>query len=257
MARHLIGARPIGPEDREIYAIAGASNGSGRGLLTDLTGTEFPNASRVKNFNNAWQLVPGVEPIDDATGQLDSISADATAGVGPGMAFGSTLAGLRRGKQIVLVPCAVGSSTVGNWAAGNLSRTTMYGSMIARLKAAVALGGTIKGAIWYLGGNDCDTSAHVTAWPAAFNAILSAMRTDLGIADLPMVMSVLCDDNPSDPLLTNWQAMQTNQAAMTGSNFAVVDARGLPRKPDDLVHLSTAGQLANGAQYATAMQGLL
>jgi hypothetical protein len=237
---------------RDIFILAGQSNMSGRGLLSEMPA--LPYSRWVKNFSNAWTWQGGAEPIDSATGQVDTVSIDLDAAVGPSMAFGSALAGLRPGREIGLVPCALGGSTMDEWAQ-NPSRSTLYGSMLARaIEASKA--GTLKGAIFYQGENDTDTLDHVNTWVSRCAAMIASLRSDLGLPNLPFIVTEIgpSDGNPSFPYTSE---MQAAQAGMTGSNLAVVSAADLTTKSDDLIHLTTASQMILGSRYATAMQTML
>src|SRR5215210_7641774 len=77
------------PNNLYLIALVGQSNASGRGDLAELP-PDFPaNANRLWNFTNVytWQH-PAKEPIDDPVGQVDSVSTDTEAGVGPGLSIG-------------------------------------------------------------------------------------------------------------------------------------------------------------------------
>lgn len=248
-----LGLRPtIVPPPREIFLLAGASNMSGRGLLSEVPA--FVNAGRVKVYSNAGAWMPGAEPTDDATGQVDAVSSDSgVAAASPGMSFGTSLAALRFGKQIGLVPCAKGSSTMDDWAQ-NASRSTLYGSMIARATEAAATG-TIKGVLFYGGGNDTTSLASVNAFPSKFYAWMADVRADLGLPDLPFISTVL-GPYSADP--NGWeQAMRDKQAAMAAPGLAVVSAADLTGKVGDIAHLDTVSIVIIGRRYATAMAGML
>lgn len=227
---------------------------SGRGLLSEVP--SFENASRIKMFSNAWVWTQAYEPVDDPTGQIDSVSNDGSAAmVSPGMSFANRLAYLRSGREIALVPCAKGSSTLANWAK-NLSRTTLYGSMIARAKEAEKQG-VLKGVIWWQGKNDAVNLTATQAWAANCNQWISDVRSDLGIPDLPVVVVVI--DNQEGVTSTPYYVsqMQAQQRSVVGPKIAQVETAGLTMKVGDPVHLGTAGQLIAGVRMAEAMNSIL
>lgn len=253
MGRSVIKARPVDAIiPRDVFILAGQSNMSGRGLLSEVPA--FANAPMVKVYSNAGAWVGGYEPTDDSAGQVDSISLDASPGAGPGMAFANALAGLRPGREVGLVPCAKGSTNLDQWAR-NLSRSTLYGSMIARAKEAAAQG-VLKGLIFYQGENDADTLDHANTWDDRCYDFIANVRSDLGISDLAVIVTALGPDpgNPSFPYHAN---VRSAQLAMTGSNLAVVTAADLTGKSGDTIHLNTASQMILGDRYASAMNALL
>lgn len=237
----------------DIYILAGQSNMSGRGLISEVP--IFDNYAKILSYSNAGKWVYGTEPIDDATGQVDSVSADAPAAAGPSMTFADALYDLRPGRYVGLVPCAEGGSSIASWAR-DLSRSTLYGSMIARAQEAAA-SGALKGFIWYQGESDADTTAHANAWAAAFTQIVTDMRSDLGF-NIPGVMTVIGPD-PSDAVnFPAWSTLVANQQGMTlPDGVARVSANDLTAQPADLIHLTTASQVTLGGRMATAMAGLL
>lgn len=234
---------------REIYILAGESDMSGRGDLGSLP--SFGNASKIVNYANSGAWVAGAEPIDDDTDQVDVVSADSIATASPGMAFADALSSLRGGRQIGLVPCAKGGSWMTDWAR-NLSRSTLYGSMIARAQEAAAAG-VIKGLIFMQGKNGSADLAEANAWGDNFDQFVSDVRSDLGIADLAVIVTVV----NTTPGGTYISTIQDAQLAMTGTGIAVVDARDLPDQGDSARHLTTAGLVTLGERYADAMDDLL
>lgn len=237
---------------RHIYILAGQSNMSGRGELNELP--SFTRAGRVKIFSNAWHWVAGSEPVDSPVGQVDSVSLDSNAAASPSMAFGDALAGLTPDVEIGLVPCAKGGSSLDDWSR-NLSRSTLYGSMFARSQEA-AKDGEIKGVILYQGENDADTLEHANTWASRCYELIADVRADLGIPNLPFIVTVLGPD-PEDPLFPYHSLVQSQQQGMSGLGIAVVSAADLTGKVGDPIHLDTGSLVTLGQRYATAMQGLL
>lgn len=240
-------ANEAAPIQRQNFILAGQSNMSGRGSLTGLP--TFDNAARIFNFNNAWNWVGGAEPIDSQAGQIDTVSSD-NAGVGPSMAFADGLADLRPSMEIGLIPCAKGGSGITAWARST-SRSTLYGSMLARANAAGALG-PIAGLLFYQGEEDAKTLAAKNAYAAKLDQFLADVRSDFGDT-LPVIITALGPLDAGDfPYRSD---IRTIQQAAADSITAVVDAGDLTNF--DGVHLNTASQLTLGGRYATAMDGLI
>lgn len=236
---------------RNIFILAGESDMSGRGLLSELP--TFPNAHRVKVFSNAWEWVDGIEPVDNPAGQLDTVSLDATAGASPGMSFGNALAALRPSMEIALVPCARGGSRMTDWSR-NLSRSTLYGSMIARAQEA-AHTGPIKGVLWFQGKNGSEDEAEAEAWDENCRQLIADVRSDLGTPNLPFVVTVMNTMATEDAPYQD--AIQAAQLDMDLPGTAVVDARDLPHDMDAARHLTTEGLALLGVRYAIAVNALL
>lgn len=176
----------------DIVILAGQSNMSGRG--TPFSGTTDRVNSRVDQWKTHGTL--GIQP---ATEPLDM--HDTPSGIGPGLQFARWYAARRLSpnRRVLLVPAAHGGTRItvdAHWrrgVAGNL-----YANMItqttAALAAANAIAGTsnrIVGMLWCQGESDGDASVTGPAYLADFDAILNGVRTDLGIADLPLVVMTM------------------------------------------------------------------
>ena len=122
------------PQTFDVYVLAGQSNMSGRGALTDLTPSERSIDANIRVYSNDGKWHPAVDPLDDATGQIDAVSVDRQAAVGPGLFFARTISAASH-RPVAVVPCAKGGTTIGRWAPGG-GRDTLYGSCIARIREA-------------------------------------------------------------------------------------------------------------------------
>lgn len=246
---------PRDPLPLEIFATGGQSNMSGSGLLSELPG--FTYANRVHNFTNAWTWQnPAVEPIDSSVGQIDTVSLDADPGTSSNLAFADEMVRLRQ-RDIGLIPCAKGSSSITQWQPGNLARTTLYGSMVARcIKAAER--GVLKGILFYNGEEDSRTSVNANAYAANFQNFVNGIRVDLGIADLPIIVTEVGPLTGSEiSERPYWSTVQAQQRSLDGVNgIKCVSAVGLTPRADGL-HLSTISHCALGLRYARAMNEML
>lgn len=237
---------------RKIFILAGQSNMSGRGDLSVLP--DFANRERIFVYSNAERWIQGREPIDDARGQLDVVSADGKQGAGPGMAFANRLVEQRGRVEIGLVPTAKGGSSMDDWAP-NLSRGTLYGSMISRARQA-AEPYEIAGLIWYQGETDAVDRSLVMAWPEKFEAFVKAVRSDLRALDLPIIMTIL-GPNRAANRFTGWDAFVEMQNKMIlPENVVRVSANDL-NGIDNNPHLTTADYMILGQRYGDAMAEMI
>ncbi len=239
----------------DVYLLTGQSNMSGRGLVEELTPQERTADPAISVHGNDERIRPALDPLDDATGQVDAISSDAgLAAVGPGLFFARATKVLRP-RPILLVPCAKGGSSMAQWTPGG-GRDTLYGSCLARARA---VGGKPKGVLWYQGETDAGVADSAQAWRASFETLAARLRTDLGSRRLPIVIVQLAD--PPSPAISapktypGWAAIQAVQAGALPACVAMVSARSLPEKSDDL-HLTTAAQRDLGPRLAEAMDRL-
>lgn len=242
------------PQTFDVYVLAGQSNMSGRGALTDLTPSERSIDANIRVYSNDGKWHPAVDPLDDATGQIDAVSVDRQAAVGPGLFFARTISAASH-RPVAVVPCAKGGTTIGRWAPGG-GRDTLYGSCIARIREA---GGHVAGILWYQGESDAEKApASAARWRGTFATIVAAFRADLKQSRLPIAFVQLSDKPTLDALrYPSWEVIRQQQmeAGQETRCVTMVPAAGLPRNSDDL-HLSTAAQRELGARLAKAMQTL-
>lgn len=252
LAGSAIAGAPFSKPDA--YLLTGQSNMSGRGLLEELTPEERVADQAIRLYGNDEQTRLALDPLDDAAGQVDGVSADVQAAVGPGLFFARAVRATRH-KPILLVPCAKGGSSIDQWRP-SLSRDSLYGSCLARAKA---VGGRVRGVLWYQGESDAARPASAAVWRESFERLVGHLRGDLAQPRLPVVIVQLAD--PPAPAISapktypGWAAIQAVQAGPLPACVGMVSAKGLAKKPDDL-HLTTASQRVLGARLAEAMDRL-
>ncbi|MCH4895050.1 sialate O-acetylesterase [Sphingomonas sp. SFZ2018-12] len=237
----------------DVYLLMGQSNMSGRGDLNQLTMHEREPDSRITVYANDGHVRPAREPLDDASDQIDRVSADPNAAVGPGLFFARHLLAARR-VPIRLVPCAKGGTSIREWRP-DPARSTLFGSCMARARES---GGRIAGILWYQGESDTRSTADVTRWSADFSRIVSAARTSLGQPNLPVIL-VRIARQPKMPDLAArypaWNALRSVQLRLEARCVERVGADNIPLNPDGL-HLSTPAQRTLGLRIAATMARL-
>lgn len=255
----LIGAALFGVAAKDapdVYLLAGQSNMSGRGSVEELTEAERRPDPAIRLYGNDGKHRVALDPVDDATGQVDAISADRAAGIGPGLIFARAMR-KANGRPILLVPCAKGGSSIRQWTPGG-GRDTLYGSCLARIRET---GGKLRGVLWYQGETDAHAADTAGRWSASFTALVARLRADLGQPRLPVVAVQLADkpriEDGTDKF-PGWRVVQQSQAALPGAIncLATVEAKGQPLAPDDL-HLTTAAQRVVGVRLAEGMRRLI
>jgi hypothetical protein len=253
----LAGCVSSGPQAQaDLYVLMGQSNMSGRGLLSDLQEAALASDPQIRVYGNDGIWREAFEPLDSAEGQVDEVSLDRAAGVGPGLAFARTLRALRPARPVGLVPCAKGGTAIAEWMPSH-DRSTLYGSCLARVREAQNQG-RLAGILWYQGESDADSDVDATTWAARFETMITTFRADVGDPELALVVVGLGDRplwGPYAHRFAAWETVQTAQAALRLANQAFVPAAGLPRNEDQL-HLSTAGQIALGDSLAKAISSL-
>jgi hypothetical protein len=176
------------------------------------------------------------------------------AGVGPGDYFGKTLAAALPDVTIGLVPCAISGVDIDFFGKDVVSARRAefkippddhfagaYEWVIERAKLAQQTG-VIRGIIFHQGESDTGQSA----WVGKVKTMVTNLRTDLGLGDVPFVAGELlyggcCASH--NPIV--------NQLPAEITNAFVVSAEGLMGA--DEAHFDLAGQRELGVRYGNKM----
>ncbi|KAK4781804.1 hypothetical protein SAY86_015906 [Trapa natans] len=226
------------PED--IFILAGQSNMAGRGGVEKGKWNKFvPRESRPNP--TVLRLTAGLEWVLAEEPLHYDIDVANTCGVGPGMAFANEV--MRRSHSIGvigLVPCAVGGTKISQWAKG----TVLYNQMVARARAAVKGGGTIRGVLWYQGESDTHDKWNPEAYKGNMEGLINNLRSDLNNPSLLIIQVALASGN--GPFV---RIVRAAQQGITLPNVKLVDAKGLDLKKDKL-HLTTTSEVKLGIMMA-------
>jgi Carbohydrate esterase, sialic acid-specific acetylesterase len=180
-------------------------------------------------------------------------------GVGPGLWFADTLAGLQPGRQIGVVPVARNGSSMAEWMP-SMTQEEWYGYAISQAFAAVrACNGQIKGVLWYQGEAETMQWINVKLYSPRMHTLFSSFRQDFGNPFLPIVFTQL-GPNPNNPSYAYWGAIQIWQQAIanaTWPNISMVTAKDLQPIPGNPYHLDATSQITLGGRMAQAMYQLL
>jgi hypothetical protein len=218
----------------------GQSNMAGRGQIGAEDKTPHPRAL-LFTLQNKWE--PAVEPVThDKPGML---------GVGPGLAFGKSMAASDPGVTIGLVPCAFGGTPLKRW-----ERTgDLYSNAVQRARLAMREG-ILKGIIWHQGESDSGTATNANSYGDRLSRMIQDIRADLGAPNLPFVVGQIGEflydrgpeHSPYARVVNGALAALPEKVPAT----ACASSKGLKDKSDQL-HFDAASQRELGRRYAAAM----
>jgi sialate O-acetylesterase len=183
----------------DLWLLAGQSNMEGVGDLIDVQ----PPSEMVHSFDLADNWVVAREPLHTLVSAADAVHwplnaehqperftgeklerylAERKKGAGLGLPFAVEMA-KRTGIPIGLVPCAHGGTSMDQWdpALKDQGGDSLYGSMLRRFHA---VGGHVKGVLWYQGESDANPKA-APAFETKFIAFIKAVRADFTEPGLP------------------------------------------------------------------------
>lgn len=239
---------------KDLYLLAGQSNMSGRGNLSEVP--TFTNASRITMFANDWTWKAASEPVDSAFNQQLSVSLDNPVGAGPSMAFADRMVTLRN-NDVGLIPCSKGSSSIQDWNP-SYSYWSLYGGGVAAAKEALKQSGTVfKGVIFWQGESDTYNTSLLNAWPRNMWLFINGLRQDFNNPTLPIVFAQL-SKNPTTRAaeFPQWAALKNLQWGFRDPSIKMITTEDLPVQSDEL-HCTTAGAVTAGIRFADAMHALL
>ncbi|KAJ9560174.1 hypothetical protein OSB04_005334 [Centaurea solstitialis] len=237
---------------KSIFLLAGQSNMAGRGGVVNDTWDNyippesFPDLAILRlSADLNWQLA--TEPLHR------DIDMNKVCGIGPGMAFARSL--LRKDSSIGvvgLVPCAMGGTNISEWARGG----DLYKRLIRRAEAALEVGGTIRGLLWFQGESDTVSREDAESYKTRLQNFILYVRADLLLPVLPViqVMQVFFYGKMGGTCIGEGPYLEIVREAQLGMdlvNLRTIDAKGLSLEPDGL-HLTTPSQVSLGTMLANA-----
>lgn len=188
----------LNPDDTgyDLILLWGQSNMSGAG--TDFSATRYDvPVDRVSQYgaagNMAGVISAAVEPLafhDTSPGQFG------TTGMGPGFVFARWyLQGIPDNRRVLLVPSAHGgtalctNTTPLGWRRG--VGGNLYAQAITLAQQALAAAGAnarITACLWVQGETDGGLAINQATYAADLDALITGLRSDLGIPDLPFIL---------------------------------------------------------------------
>jgi hypothetical protein len=227
-----------------VFLLFGQSNMAGYARATAADKVEdpriqvigFDGCSATGRVNNQWDTA--VPPLHEC----------GPGAVGPGDWFSKTLIQkLPASDKIYLVPCALSGQAISVFSKG----TDKYTWMVDRVKSAQEMGGVVEGLLFHQGESDCGNSG----WPAKVKQLVTDLRTDLGLGDVPFLAGEL----PPASACGNHNPL-VNQLPGLITNAHVISAQGLNLDPADTqwnMHFGHDDTVELGKRYEAKMAELL
>lgn len=235
------GSQPTANKNMDIYLLMGQSNMAGRGKLTD----EYKSVSdsRVMMLNKANEWVTATHPL-----HFDK----PVAAVGPGLAFGIAMAEASAGKQIGLIPCAVGGTSINKWKPGAFDAATQthpWDDAEIRIKEGMKQG-VIRGVIWHQGEADSNPDS-AALYLDRLAELIARTRKLAGNEKLPFVAGELGRYKPNYSYINAVLMDLPKKVPYT----AVVSSEGLEHNGDG-IHFDAISADELGKRYAKGMLGV-
>lgn len=214
----------------------GQSNMAGRGFLQDVSPIENEHLFMLRN--GRWQ------PL------ADPVNYDRPfAGVGPGPSFAEEYY-KAFGREVGLIPCADGGTTISEWAPGGL----LYDNAVMTAKLALRTS-ELKGILWHQGESDSDRKEDAEQYIRRIVRFFQSLLRDLELSNrTPILIGELGHYLGSytggcDYFETVNQALRDFAGSWDQCGF--VSAEGLTSNPDFL-HFNAVSQREFGRRYFNA-----
>jgi Carbohydrate esterase, sialic acid-specific acetylesterase len=241
------GSGEVGPGDIagaptfHVFLLLGQSNMAGYPKAQPADRAEDPRV-RVLGFDNCAATGRVTDQWDVAAPPLHECWND---GLGPGDYFAKTLLDIiPEGDSIGLVPCAISGERIEPFLKVGGTR---YDYIVRRARMAQEAGGVIEGILFHQG----ESNSGDASWPGKVNTLVTDLRTDLALGDVPFLAGEL--------LYTGGTAghnTQVNRIPGMVSNSFVISANGLVVDPADTqwnLHFGHDSVVEFGKRYAQTM----
>jgi hypothetical protein len=220
-----------------VFIMAGQSNMAGRAFVEP---QDTLPSNRVLALNKSGEVVVAKEPIHFYEPDKNGLDC--------GLSFGKSLVGsLPRHIRVLLIPTAVGGSSIEQW----LNNSTIKNvQLLSNFREKVKVGqqyGKIKGILWHQGESDAN-EYDIPRYKKKLSLLMHKFREISGNDTLPILIGEL---GRFTKYTNNWRTINQiiNQFAQNDSNMAVVASNGLADKGDNL-HFNSESQRILGKRYA-------
>lgn len=227
-------------ENSWVFILAGQSNMAGRGKVEPADTLPHP---RILTINPSGDLILAKEPIHFYEPTLSGLDC--------GLSFGREL--LRHipdSISIVLIPTAVGGSSIDKWINDSTFRKV---PLLSNFKEKVRIGkkyGSVKGILWHQGESDSPRLETIQIYDIQLRRLFRLFREEIGALTLPIFLGELGSYSKSNE---NWQAINAkiNEYIRTDPHSSFVSTNDLHHNGDG-VHFDSEGQRELGKRYARA-----
>ncbi|MBE6375999.1 MAG: sialate O-acetylesterase [Lentisphaerae bacterium] len=245
-------------KEKKLVLLAGQSNMSGRGYLTENDIYEIPGLTAIRRD---LQWIPAIDPFNyDRLNLLGFNASDdpyeihglmngekRRCGVGPGRTFGKLLMEKFPGSEVGLIPASVGGTAISCWMPGGKddhSDMHPYDDAIVMSREAMK-NGRIVAVLWHQG--ESDAARHTENYKDKLKTVIANIRKELDIADVPFILGGM-----GDFLNPEWDApaydRMIREVAEEVPLAGFASAAGLTDRGDNL-HFSTESQYELARRY--------
>jgi hypothetical protein len=227
------------PPKKKVWAfiLAGQSNMAGRGAIEP---EDTITSKNIFTINANGEIVPAKEPLH--------FYEPSRIGLDCGLSFAKTLKSqIEDDVAILLVPTAVGGSSISQWIDDSTHRDVkLLSNFTEKIRTAQRVA-TIKGILWHQGESDANDN-DIPRYRERLITLFKKFRTIAGVSDLPILIGELgsYSVNPAE-----WKQIneQIELYATTDSHVKVIRTNDFHHKGDQ-IHFDSKGQRTMGQRFA-------
>ena len=222
-----------------VFILAGQSNMAGRGIVES---KDTIPEKRLLSINKEGQLIMAKEPLHFYEPSLTGLDC--------GYSFGKTMIkNISDTISILIVPTAIGGSSVSQWLGDSLYRNVkLYSNFIEKIAIAKQYG-IIKGILWHQGESDANDT-NIPLYQERLSKLFIKFRTAVGNYDLPILLGELGSFSKNKEQF-NVINKSIHDYSLQDNNTAVISTADLKDKGDSL-HFNSKGQRIMGHRFAEA-----
>lgn len=220
-----------------VFILAGQSNMAGRGTVEP---QDTIVNDRILTVNSDNKLILAKEP-------LHWYEPD-RAGLDCGYSFGKTMVKSLPSKiSILLIPAAVGGSSISQWIGDSLYRNVKLLSNFTSKVEWAKKYGVIKGVLWHQGESDAN-DRDIPNYKERLQKLFAKFRAIASNDQLPVILGELGSFSTDKPRFTVINEIIHNYS-LTDKNSAVISTGNLKDRGDRL-HFNSKSQRRLGKRYA-------
>lgn len=227
-----------------VFLMAGQSNMAGRGLVQP---EDTISNRRILTINSSGKLILAKEPLHFYEPTLTGLDC--------GLSFGKEmLTYVPDSITILLIPTAVGGSSIGQWLGDSVHRDVRLLTNFTEKVAIAREHGQIKGILWHQGESDANET-DIPPYKSRLTQLFRTFREIVGNPNLPIVMGELgsFSEDKEDWLKIN---NQMHAYASTDAHVRIFSTSDLSDK-GDRIHFDSEGQRTMGKRFAKACTQLV
>jgi len=220
-----------------VFILAGQSNMAGRGMIEP---QDTIYSERILTINKSGKIVLAKEPLH--------FYEPSRTGLDCGLSFGKELLkNIPDSTTILLVPTAVGGSSISQWIGDSTYRNVQLLTNFTEIVNIAKKYGTVKGILWHQGEADANEK-NVVLYKMRLTTLIDKFRKIIDNNNLPILIGELgsYSDNQLYYSLIN---EQIESYISTDNNAFLISTKDLKDKGDK-VHFNSKGQRLLGKRFA-------